>query len=74
DVPPIMLIDINHDRLRFDEELAFDCNGSLVRMKLGGIVYGGQVHFTSRFIDINGTIRFHDGISTGRNCIPETNL
>ncbi|KAJ7664168.1 hypothetical protein B0H17DRAFT_952241 [Mycena rosella] len=43
-------------------------------MKLRGIVYGGQAHFTSRFIDINGTIWFHDGISTGRNCVPETNL
>ncbi|KAJ7477539.1 hypothetical protein FB451DRAFT_1173088 [Mycena latifolia] len=71
DVPPVILLDINHPRLFFDRELGFDCNGSLIKMKLRGIVYGGQRHFTCRFIDAYEAVWFHDGITTGRRCLQQ---
>ncbi|KAJ7452797.1 hypothetical protein FB451DRAFT_1050601 [Mycena latifolia] len=71
DVPPVILLDINHPRLSFDRELGFDCNGSLIKMKLRGIVYGGQGHFTCRFIDAYDAVWFHDGITTGRRCLQQ---
>ncbi|KAJ7633729.1 hypothetical protein B0H17DRAFT_961649 [Mycena rosella] len=40
-------------------------------MKLRGVIYGGQGHFTSRIIDRAGNMWFHDGISTGRQCMSE---
>ncbi|KAJ7929802.1 hypothetical protein B0H13DRAFT_1595936, partial [Mycena leptocephala] len=39
-----------------------------------GIIYGGQNHFTSRFIAKDGSMWFHDGITTGSNCIHEVNI
>ncbi|KAJ7934892.1 hypothetical protein B0H13DRAFT_1591282, partial [Mycena leptocephala] len=42
--------------------------------RLRGIIYGGQGHFTCRFIDKAGDIWFHDGMVTGRNCLPEINI
>ncbi|KAJ6458942.1 hypothetical protein C8R47DRAFT_994903 [Mycena vitilis] len=43
-------------------------------MRLRGIVYGGQSHFTCRLIGKDGKMWFHDGITTGRDCIPEVNF
>ncbi|KAJ7480870.1 hypothetical protein FB451DRAFT_1238638 [Mycena latifolia] len=72
----VMIIDILHNRLCFDKELALDCGGLLTKLKLRGVIYGGQGHFVARFIDLNGAVWFHDGISTGRLCVSmrETDL
>ncbi|TFK53367.1 hypothetical protein OE88DRAFT_1600936, partial [Heliocybe sulcata] len=35
---------------------------------LTGIIYFGEYHFTCRFIDIQGTIWYNDGMETGRQC------
>ena len=37
-------------------------------LKLRGIVYHGNNHFTSRIISSEGHIWFHDGMSTGSTC------
>ncbi|KAJ6520772.1 hypothetical protein DFH09DRAFT_939555 [Mycena vulgaris] len=74
DVPGILLVDINHDRLRFDDQIGFDCANTMIKLKLRGIIYGGQRHFTCRFIDSHGTVWFHDGISTGRSCIQDSTI
>ncbi|KAJ7907077.1 hypothetical protein B0H13DRAFT_1618732, partial [Mycena leptocephala] len=44
--------------------------------KLRGIMYGGKTsnHFTCRFIDRQGEIWFHDGITTGFTCTPEVKI
>ncbi|KAJ6527313.1 hypothetical protein DFH09DRAFT_935674 [Mycena vulgaris] len=81
DVPSIMLIDINHDRLSFNGQLGFDSPGVMVKLNLRGIIYGGQNHVTCRFIDSSGTVWFHNGIPlsllfipTGRACIRDASL
>ncbi|KAJ7926840.1 hypothetical protein B0H13DRAFT_1599191 [Mycena leptocephala] len=74
DVPSIMFLDITHDKLLFDNELTFMLSGTPVSLKIRGIIYGGQGHFTCRVIGIDGGMFFHDGITTGRNCIPEVNV
>ncbi|KAJ6545642.1 hypothetical protein B0H19DRAFT_877404, partial [Mycena capillaripes] len=42
--------------------------------KLRGIIYGGQGHFTCRYIEKGGEIWFHDGITTGRRCLPDIDI
>ncbi|KAJ6530257.1 hypothetical protein B0H19DRAFT_967794 [Mycena capillaripes] len=74
DIPPIMLFDINHDRIVFSEELVLVCEGTIATLRLQGIIYGGQRHFTCRFIDEGGDMWFHDGITTGKRCLPEINI
>ncbi|KAJ7161114.1 hypothetical protein C8R46DRAFT_905054 [Mycena filopes] len=73
-LPPILVLDITHEKLIFDRELIFDVNGVQARMRLRGIIYGGQGHFTCRFVDRSGGLWFHDGITTGRRCLQEVNL
>lgn len=73
DVPPVMLIEINHGKLS-NTVMNFDCNGEIATMKLRCIVYGGQNHFTCRFIDREGMMWFHDGITTGARCRQEVGI
>ncbi|KAJ7019096.1 hypothetical protein C8F04DRAFT_976173 [Mycena alexandri] len=46
----------------------------MVRSTLRGIVYGGAAHFTARYISTDGSVWFHDGITTGSRCVEEGNL
>ncbi|KAJ7617673.1 hypothetical protein DFH06DRAFT_1012334 [Mycena polygramma] len=43
-------------------------------MRLRGIIYGGGSHFTCRFIEQNGDMWYHDGITTGRRCVRHGNM
>ncbi|KAJ6548905.1 hypothetical protein B0H19DRAFT_952667 [Mycena capillaripes] len=73
-LPPVFIVNIDHDKLIFNPEIAVDCNGYLATMTLRGIIYGGQAHFTCRFVDRDGHMWFHDGITTGSRCLPEVSL
>ncbi|KAJ7882877.1 hypothetical protein B0H13DRAFT_1623774, partial [Mycena leptocephala] len=42
--------------------------------KLRGIMYRGKNHFTCKFIDRQGEIWFHNGITTRSTCTPEVNI
>ncbi|KAJ7705227.1 hypothetical protein B0H16DRAFT_1346322 [Mycena metata] len=74
DVPPIILLNLDHESFIFNEKLSFVCEGVMVSLKLRGIIYAGQSHFTCRFIERGGKMWFHDGITTGRRCLPEINI
>ncbi|KAJ7120562.1 hypothetical protein C8R43DRAFT_900609 [Mycena crocata] len=74
EVPPIMIIYLDHPRLKFDEMLQFDRGGIMVRLRLRGIIYGGQNHFTCRYIDQYGWVWFHDGIATRNTCVREFSI
>ncbi|KAJ7238670.1 hypothetical protein C8J57DRAFT_1086819, partial [Mycena rebaudengoi] len=39
-----------------------------------GAVYLKANHFTSRVVETNGSIWYHDGILTSSNCEPDDNL
>ncbi|KAJ7854433.1 hypothetical protein B0H14DRAFT_2353715 [Mycena olivaceomarginata] len=52
----------------FDEVLSFQLAGASVMLKLRGIVYPGQNHFTCRMVGRDGNMRFYDGIITGPDC------
>jgi hypothetical protein len=43
-------------------------------LKLRGIVYHGDSHFTSRIISPEGNIWFHDGMTTGGTCETDGHL
>ncbi|KAJ7089428.1 hypothetical protein C8R44DRAFT_554682, partial [Mycena epipterygia] len=47
----------------------FDVSGRSEILKLRGIIYGGQNHFTCRIVRPNQDVWFHDGITTGRSCL-----
>ena len=44
------------------------------RMRLAGVIYYGQQHFTAQVILSDGQIWFHDGIESGRNLIYNSSI
>ncbi|KIJ27630.1 hypothetical protein M422DRAFT_190772 [Sphaerobolus stellatus SS14] len=46
-------------------------NGGFHKMVIGGIIYYGQNHFTSRIIDTDGYVFYNDGIMNKKQCIYE---
>jgi len=43
-------------------------------LKLAGVVYFGQEHFTARVVDRSQRMWYHDGLTTRRNCIDNGQL
>jgi hypothetical protein len=66
DVPALLMITINIPNMIIEHELCTEG----ISMRLVGMIYHSEtsVHFTSNTVDATGTIWYHDGISTGRNC------
>ena len=40
-------------------------------MHLRGVVYYGSYHYTSRIIDVEGNVWFHDGMTTGSGLLSQ---
>jgi len=43
-------------------------------LKLAGVVYFGQEHFTARVVDRSQRMWYHDGLTTRRNCVDNGQL
>jgi len=56
------------------EHMTFKDGETLIHMKLCGIVHFIDFHFTSRIIDSNENVWFHDGMVSGHECIYEKRL
>ncbi|KAJ7784228.1 hypothetical protein B0H16DRAFT_1296841 [Mycena metata] len=66
--PPILVLCINSEDILLDEELRFT---PTITLRLRGLIYHSQMakHFTSVVMDAAGTMWYHDGITTRRNCV-----
>ncbi|KAJ7104807.1 hypothetical protein C8R44DRAFT_639722, partial [Mycena epipterygia] len=71
DVPTVMFFDINRPKLKFNRVLNIKCGGVEIKLRLRGVIYGGQRHFTCRYFELNGRSWFHDGITAGSGCVHE---
>ncbi|KAJ7018579.1 hypothetical protein C8F04DRAFT_977051 [Mycena alexandri] len=73
-VPCLLVLALDRSGLEYSQTLTFDVDGSLSILKLRGVIYGGDHHFTSRYITPTGGVWFHNGISTGRSWVFEGDL
>ncbi|KAI9061414.1 hypothetical protein FKP32DRAFT_1543130, partial [Trametes sanguinea] len=73
EAPPLLFLDVGtvSSNIRPDCVLQLPTMAEPAVYNLRGIVYHGYEHFTSRYIDRNGTVWFHDGASSGQFCIKE---
>ncbi|KAJ7723248.1 hypothetical protein B0H16DRAFT_1334246 [Mycena metata] len=73
-VPSVFIISVDCGSMHYDKALHFDCNGAMVVAKLRGIIYAGDAHFTARYVSVQGSIWFHDGITTRRSWVEEGHI
>lgn len=67
-VPDLIIAGQHHDDCIIAPYIKVPFGNRLYTLRLRGIVYGGQFHFTSRIIDIDGAVWYHDGQVTGSTC------
>ncbi|KAJ7768493.1 hypothetical protein B0H16DRAFT_1308108 [Mycena metata] len=73
-VPPVMFVTVDCGSMLYNKSLHFDINGAMVISRLRGIIYGGDAHFTSRYISAQGSVWFHDGMTTVRSYVEEGHI
>ncbi|KAF9464023.1 hypothetical protein BDZ94DRAFT_1162809 [Collybia nuda] len=70
DIPSVIILGISEECERHivAPYIKIPFEDKVYTLNLRGIIYGGNYHFTSRIISPNGTIWFHDGITTKSAC------
>ena len=63
---PLLVIDLSSKNLYIDHSIEIGIMNSKKLYSLRGVFYYGMNHFTSRFISHEGTIWFHDGMTTNQ--------
>ncbi|PBK91036.1 hypothetical protein ARMGADRAFT_908802, partial [Armillaria gallica] len=60
--PPLLNVVVAFTTVLPDLNINIEVNGTAMLYCLSGIVYYGNGHFTARFIDLDGSVWFNDGI------------
>ena len=68
-VPNILMVTIGASMIGISKQMTFKDGETLIHMKLRGIVYFANFHFTSHIIDSEENVGFHDGMVTGKTCV-----
>ncbi|KAI9063184.1 hypothetical protein FKP32DRAFT_1572229 [Trametes sanguinea] len=72
--PPIICLDVtNIEGMRASERISIPINSVPQQWTLCGVIYHGFQHFTCRFIASDGTVWYHDGVTTAQYCVKEAN-
>jgi hypothetical protein len=74
EVPPVLVLEYPFKNIATSHSLDFKTDAGIKTLKLRGIVYHGQYHFTSRIISNENQVWYHDGMVIGQSCINEGGL
>ena len=73
--PAVIAFDLSQHPISLLESIVITTvNGDRMTYKLRGVMYYLNNHFTSRIILESGRVWYHDGISTGRQTVPEGSI
>jgi len=68
-MPPLLVFEFANKVLHINFLIDLRPQNEHHRMRLAGVIYYGQQHFTAQVILSDGQIWFYDGIETGKNLI-----
>ncbi|KIM35719.1 hypothetical protein M413DRAFT_56254, partial [Hebeloma cylindrosporum] len=71
---PLFAVDFAGNEIEIDNQLCIEVDDVEFSYSLLGIVYYGNDHFTARIILNDGSIWFHDGITTGQTTVYDGSL
>ena len=75
DAPHVFVFDVEGcDAVIPSSPVQMMINDEMRVWSLRSVMYRADHHYTSRYIDVNSLVWFHDGISTGRCCTAEPRL
>ena len=68
-MPSLFVFEFSNQELHIDLLINIQLQNNQNRLRLAGVVYYGQHHFTAQILLSDGQVWFYDGIETGRNLI-----
>jgi len=73
DSPPVVILSLLNANLKITQKIVVQSSTEDVKSsyRLRGVVYHGSYHFTARIIDSNNCVWYHDGMTTGKDCVYE---
>ena len=71
---PMIALDFSNKKPRIDFTFEICIDNVIGVYILRGVIYFGEAHYTSRILNEDGNVWFHDGIATGNSVIYEGNL
>jgi hypothetical protein len=67
--PSILVLDTQSSTIKLNKKIKMDYDNQITTLKLRGIIYYGNFHFTARIISPDDIVWYHDGMTTG--CMTE---
>lgn len=67
-LPRVIIIHLGVQSMQISHTINVHLPSGNYTYHLKGMIYFGNFHFTSQFVDNNRNIWYHDGIETGRTC------
>ncbi len=74
DPPKLLVIEYPGSSMKTSHKIKFETDTGLVYLHLRGVIYEGGYHFTSHIVCNDGSVWYHDGISTGHICHADGSL
>jgi hypothetical protein len=72
-VSKVLVFDLQRASVAVSKKICFRKGDAQVVFGLRRVVYFGDFHYTAR-VCIRGSVWFHDGMGTGKNCMYEKEL
>jgi hypothetical protein len=66
--PNVLALEINSRNIKISKTLKFVQDGDSIVLKVRGLIYHGDFHFTSHIIRTDEIVWYHDGMTTGSTC------
>ncbi|KIM72434.1 hypothetical protein PILCRDRAFT_81891 [Piloderma croceum F 1598] len=66
--PNLLIFEINSKNIKLSKTLKFEQEGETVVLDVRGLIYHGDLHFTSHIIGTDGIVWYHDGMTTRSGC------
>jgi len=73
-MPYMLCVLLQSPRFNINTSLSYTSEGVQFEFKLQGVIYCGGSHFVSRYIDLDGVVWYHDGITTASKCVREAHI
>ena len=72
-MPDVLVFSVSKPSIHVSKKVSFRDGDSLMVFGLKGVVYHGDFHYTAQ-VCTDGSVWFHDGMVSGRECIYEKRL
>jgi hypothetical protein len=70
----ILAFDVNSVNMKLSRKIKFVDNDKTTALSLRGIIYHGDFHFTSRIVSSDGSVWFHDGMTSAHTTVLDGNI